>query len=223
MATVILKPIEDTNIDSNLERVKSNRAYWDYIASDDNDRAYITCADGARVDSTSTFKMGLDSSVTLPNYFKVNNIKIMGEVFTNESNAKRITSAGASFGYTAGTRIKSTKDVEYSCADGSTTTFSNNFDGFDTSVEYTPADFDNVLMTMKVYGQAASDSKSIKVEIDYINMELDYTPIEKNVMYVRSGGSWIACTPYKKINGTWVEQDVNFLGSSNLSSLYYKG
>lgn len=51
-----------------------------------------------------------------------------------------------------------------------------------------------------------------------------YATVEVEAIYLKQNGSWTQCSNiYKKINGVWVEQSPNFLGTSNINSLYYKG
>lgn len=75
-------------------------------------------------------------------------------------------------------------------------------------------------MTLQISGvHAASNSlKSGAFSLDQLFIYVDYEPV---FLSVRKNDEWIECSNvYQKINGIWVEQNVDFLGQTNkLSTL----
>ena len=75
-------------------------------------------------------------------------------------------------------------------------------------------------MTLQISGvhAASSSAKSGAFSLDQLFIYVDYEPV---FLSVRKNDKWIECSNvYQKVNGIWVEQNVDFLGQTNkLSTL----
>ena len=75
-------------------------------------------------------------------------------------------------------------------------------------------------MTLQISGvhAASSSAKSGAFSLDQLFIYVDYEPV---FLSVRKNDEWIECSNvYQKVNGIWVEQNVDFLGQTNkLSTL----
>lgn len=70
-------------------------------------------------------------------------------------------------------------------------------------------------MTLQISGvhSASSSAKSGALSLDQLFIFVDYEPV---FLSVKQSGTWVECSNvYQKVNGIWVEQDVDFLGRIN--------
>ena len=70
-------------------------------------------------------------------------------------------------------------------------------------------------MTLQISGvhSASSSAKSGAFSLDQLFIYVDYEPV---FLSVKQSGTWVECSNvYQKVNGVWVEQDVDFLGRTN--------
>lgn len=230
MGTFILKPISDLDLSQQGDWTKKTKhAFATYFATIDNDRAYILAASN---DSMSSGIVGLGmayDTVTynLPEYFTVQDIRMVG-LMTATGNALVSNSA----------KIKGTlqiADNNYNfdyiifASNVENVNYSKSVSNLDTTHIFNAEDFNSDNLRFDFYGQAQTSNQKKaesynRLEIDSMNLEVDYTEVElSKTLYIKSNGTWEQCTPYKKINGVWVQQDLSFLGSSNIAQLYYKG
>lgn len=75
-------------------------------------------------------------------------------------------------------------------------------------------------MTLQISGvhSASSSAKSGAFSLDQLFIYVDYEPV---FLSVKQGGTWVECSNvYQKVNGIWVEQDVDFLGRTNKSPAF---
>lgn len=70
-------------------------------------------------------------------------------------------------------------------------------------------------MTLQISGvhSASSSAKSGAFSLDQLFIYVDYEPV---FLSVKQSGTWVECSNvYQKVNGVWIEQDVDFLGRTN--------
>lgn len=230
MGTFILKPISDLDLSQQGDWTKKkDRTFATYFATVDNDRAYILAASNSSM-SSGVVGLGMTyDTVTynLPEYFTVQDIRMVG-LMTATGDALVSNSA----------KIKGTLQIADNNYNFDYITFASNVENvnysksvsnLDTTHIFNVEDFNSDNLRFDFYGQAQTSNQKKaeshnRLEIDSMNLEVDYAEVElSKTLYIKSSGTWKQCTPYKKINGVWAQQDSSFLGSSNIAQLYYKG
>lgn len=231
MGTFILKPISDLDLSQQGDWTKkhNNRTFATYFATVDDDRAYILAASNSSI-SSGIVGLGMaydNATYTLPEYFTIQDIRMVG-LMTATGDALVSNSA----------KIKGTLQIADNNYNFDYITFASNVENvnylksvsnLDTTHIFNAEDFNSDNLRFDFYGQAQTSNQKKaesrnRLEIDSMNLEVDYTEVElSKTLYIKSNNTWKQCTPYKKINGVWVQQDASFLGSSNIAQLYYKG
>lgn len=155
---------------------------------------------------------------------------------SNGSHAGKFTVNSVTFTVTARTTTKHNKDIShisYWVAGGTQqsdvtkdyTNFSISYSAAELGIanrvynSFDEGDFEATVQTTGLKSDEKHDDFQIRVTQLYLT--IDYNPL--STLYIRQNNVWKQCTPYKKINGVWTQQDSTFLGSSNIAQLYYKG
>ena len=181
----------------------------------DNDSTYIyqTISNTSSESLDSRFVFGSNGSHT--GKFTVNSVTFTVTARTTTKHSKDI--AHISYWVTGGTQQSDvTKDytnfsISYSAAElGIANRVYNSFD---------EGDFEATIETAGL--KSADKNDDFQIRVTQLYLTIDYNPLSS--LYIRQNNVWKQCTPYKKINGVWTQQDSTFLGSSNIAQLYYKG
>lgn len=156
---------------------------------------------------------------------------------SNGSHAGKFTVNSVTLTVTARTTTKHNKDVShisYWVAGGTQqsdvtknyTNFSISYSAAELGIaanqvynSFDEGDFEATVQTTGLKSDDKHDDFQIRVTQLYLT--IDYNPLSS--LYIRQNNVWKQCTPYKKIDGVWTQQDPSFLGSSNIAQLYYKG
>lgn len=224
MGTMIFKPVSDVNISSVGDWARSNSklTYAAHLLTADDETLSM---EGKSNTGSFTIQMALDESSLTAASFQVTCVRARG-VYDIGKNA---TKGLVNFSFDVWPDYPSgTLDFTLNMATGATSQNVTYSIGCDTYVA-DGSEGNNITnwgpFTLQVSGThtASSGSKSGAMGLDQVIIEIDYEPLP-SYMYVKQNGSWVQCSNvYKKVNGVWVEQSADFLGSSNISSLYYKG
>lgn len=225
MGTMIFKPVSDVNTSSVGDWEMSNKK-WTYAAllnSFDDDYVYMRGM--SQSTGNFTIQMVLDESTLTTPSFQITNIRATGIY----SAGKYLTTGNMSFtfdfcpnapegplSFNLNLAAK-TEQTNKSFSIGSDDWTQSGSEG--NSVDgWSP-------LTLQVAGTHDSTvtGKNGAMSLDQLAIEIDYEPLPSYI-YVKQNGSWVQCSNvYKKVNGVWVEQSTDFLGTSNISSLYCKG
>ena len=156
---------------------------------------------------------------------------------SNGSHAGKFTVNSVTLTVTARTTTKHNKDIahiSYWVAGGTQqsdvtkdyTNFSISYSAAELGIaanqvynSFDEGDFEATVQTTGLKSDDKHDDFQIRVTQLYLT--IDYNPLSS--LYIRQNNVWKQCTPYKKIDGVWTQQDPSFLGSSNIAQLYYKG
>ena len=157
---------------------------------------------------------------------------------SNGSHAGKFTVNSVTLTVTARTTTKHDKDVShisYWVAGGTQqsdvtkdyTNFSISYSAAELGIAanqvYNSFDEGNFEATVQTAGLKSDDKHDdFQIRVTQLYLTIDYNPLP-SYFYIRQNNVWKQCTPYKKINGVWTQQDPSFLGSSNIAQLYYKG
>lgn len=225
MGRMIFRPISDIDV-SNIggwEKSNSKMSCAAALANLDDEYIYMR----GKETSTGTIKLqlGLDES-TKPDCFSFH-IKSIG-VGTTYSSGRHLTTGtidiavdllSNSFTNTSGSSIL-TQQFSLDPNQTNDSIFTNYSRGVSSSNTYIDSLQNFGPMTLQISGaHAASNSvKSGAFSLDQLFIYVDYEPV---FLSVRKNDEWIECSNvYQKVNGIWVEQNVDFLGQTNkLSTL----
>lgn len=157
---------------------------------------------------------------------------------SNGSHAGKFTVNSVTLTVTARTTTRHNKDVSYisywvaggtqqSDVTKDYTSFSISYSAAELGIaanqvynSFDEGDFEATVQTAGLKSDDKNDDFQIRVTQLYLT--IDYNPLP-SYLYIRQNNVWKQCTPYKKIDGVWTQQDPSFLGSSNIAQLYYKG
>lgn len=220
--TITLLPISDISVSGAWEIHNTHPSYAAYLASQDNDWAFINGERGTTVTGTLVMKMGWDSSITLPSYFETTAFRVKGVTEVGSKVEDAFINVHFEFG---------SGDPNGGMSEKITTMGRSNYMFSREFAEYahngipsTPDELDVMELTITVSVTVPTSFSAFaarRFKMDYIAVEMDIE--DKTQLYIRQNNVWKQCVPYKKINGVWVQQDASFLGSSNIAQLYYKG
>lgn len=225
MATMIFRPVSDIDVSGIGGWEKSNSNMSCAAALVNLDDEYIYMKGRAQSNGTITLQLALDES-TRPDYFNfhITNIGI-GGIYSSGNNLKTGTIdttldlLSNSFTNTAGSSILT---QQLSLSSGQTNAhISANYARGVTSINTYIDSLQNFgPMTLQISGVhvASSSAKSGAFSLDQLFVNVDYEPV---FLSVRQNDQWIECSNvYQKINGIWVEQNVDFLGQTNKLSTF---
>lgn len=225
MATMIFRPVSDIDVSSIGDWEKSNSNMSCAAALVNLDDEYIYMKGKAESNGTIKLQLALDES-TKPDCFSfhITNIGIEG-IYSSGKNlttgtidttldllSNSFTNASGSSILTRQLLLNSNQTnarilANYSRGVGSTNTYIDSLQNFGP-------------MTLQISGvhEASSSTKSGALSLDQLFINVDYEPV---FLSVRQDDQWIECSNvYQKVNGIWVEQNVDFLGQTNkLSTL----
>ena len=182
----------------------------------DNDSTYIyqTISNTSSEYLDSRFVFGSNGSHT--GKFTVNSVTLTVTARTTTKHDKDI--AHISYWVAGGTQQSDvTKDytnfsISYSAAEL----------GIAANQVYNSFDEGDFEATVQTTGLKSDDKHDdFQIRVTQLYLTINYNPLSS--LYIRQNNVWKQCTPYKKINGVWTQQDSTFLGSSNIAQLYYKG
>lgn len=225
MGTMIFKPVSDIDVSSagDWELSNSKLTYAAHLLNDDDETISMQ---GKNNTGSFTIQMALDESTLTAASFSVTCVRARGVYDIGKNATKGQVNfyfnvwpdypGGDTLDFTLNMATGSTvRDVAYSIDCESY--IAGGFEG-NSIAGWGP-------YTLEVSGihTASTTAKSGAMGVDQFVIEMDYDPLV-SYAYIKQNGSWVQCSNvYKKVNGIWVEQSADFLGSSNISSLYYKG
>lgn len=220
MATMIFRPVSDIDISNIGEWEKSNSKMSCAAALVNLDDEYIYMKGRAESNGTIKLQLALDES-TRPDCFSfhITNIGVKG-VYSSGDNLTTGTInttldlLSNSFTNSAGSSILT---QQLSLGSGQTNAYVSA--NYSRGVTSTNTYIDNLQnfgpMTLQLSGvhAASSSTKSGAFSLDQLFIYVNYEPV---FLSIKQNGTWVECSNvYQKVNGIWVEQDVNFLGYTN--------
>lgn len=220
MATMIFRPVSDIDISNIGEWEKSNSKMSCAAALVNLDDEYIYMKGRAESNGTIKLQLALDES-TRPDCFSfhITNIGVKG-VYSSGDNLTTGTInttldlLSNSFTNRAGSSILT---QQLSLGSGQTNAYVSA--NYSRGVTSTNTYIDNLQnfgpMTLQLSGvhAASSSTKSGAFSLDQLFIYVNYEPV---FLSIKQNGTWVECSNvYQKVNGIWVEQDVNFLGYTN--------
>ena len=225
MGRMVFRPVSDIDVSNIGDWEKSNSKMSCAAALVNLDDEYIYMK--GRAESTGNIKLqlGLDES-TRPDCFSfhitnigVEGIYSAGRNLTTGNIDTTLDLLSNSFTNRAGSSIL-TQQLSLSSGQTNAHISANYSRGVSPYNTYIDSLQNFGPMTLQISGvHAASNSaKSGAFSLDQLFIYVDYEPV---FLSVRKNDQWIECSNvYQKINGIWVEQNVDFLGQTNkLSTL----
>ena len=225
MGRMVFRPVSDIDVSGIGGWEKSNSKMSCTAALVNLDDEYIYMRGRAESNGTIKLQLALDES-TRPDCFSfhITNIGVEG-VYSSGNHLKTGTInttldlLSNSFTNYAGSSIL-TKQLSLS-SDQTNAHISANYSRGVTSINTYIDSLQNFgPMTLQISGvhAASSSAKSGAFSLDQLFIYVDYEPV---FLSVRKNDEWIECSNvYQKVNGIWVEQNVDFLGQTNkLSTL----
>ena len=225
MGRMVFRPVSDIDVSNigNWERSNSKMSCAAALVNLDDEYIYMR----GRAESNGTIKLqlALDES-TKPDCFNfhIKSIGVEG-VYSSGNHLKTGTInttldlLSNSFTNYAGSSIL-TKQLSLSSDQTNAHISANYSRGVTSSNTYIDSLQNFGPMTLQISGvhAASSSAKSGAFSLDQLFIYVDYEPV---FLSVRKNDKWIECSNvYQKVNGIWVEQNVDFLGQTNkLSTL----
>lgn len=225
MERMIFRPVSDLDVSGIGGWEKSNSKMSCTAALVNLDDEYIYMRGRAESNGTIKLQLALDES-TRPDCFSfhITNIGVEG-VYSSGNHLKTGTInttldlLSNSFTNSAGSSIL-TKQLSLSSGQTNAHISANYSRGVTSINTYIDSLQNFGPMTLQISGvhAASSSAKSGAFSLDQLFIYVDYEPV---FLSVRKNDKWIECSNvYQKVNGIWVEQNVDFLGQTNkLSTL----
>lgn len=225
MERMIFRPVSDLDVSGIGGWEKSNSKMSCAAALVNLDDEYIYMKGKAESNGTIKLQLGLDES-TKPDCFSfhIKSIGVEG-VYSSGNHLKTGTInttldlLSNSFTNYAGSSIL-TKQLSLSSGQTNAHISANYSRGVTSINTYIDSLQNFGPMTLQISGvhAASSSAKSGAFSLDQLFIYVDYEPV---FLSVRKNDKWIECSNvYQKVNGIWVEQNVDFLGQTNkLSTL----
>ena len=225
MERMIFRPVSDLDVSGIGGWEKSNSKMSCTAALVNLDDEYIYMRGRAESNGTIKLQLALDES-TRPDCFSfhITNIGVEG-VYSSGNHLKTGTInttldlLSNSFTNSAGSSIL-TKQLSLSSGQTNAHISANYSRGVTSINTYIDSLQNFGPMTLQISGvhAASSSAKSGAFSLDQLFIYVDYEPV---FLSVRKNNEWIECSNvYQKVNGIWVEQNVDFLGQTNkLSTL----
>lgn len=220
MATITLRPTADSSLGHSCSSGSSGYMLINEASADD-DSTYIyqSVSNNSSGSSTSQFK----ASGSIDTKIKISSIELLVRAKTTKSNTADTAQLYYNLYFNGIEGISNGGDITTSYANYSKTYNAADFglgdtvfDNFDTA---------NLVVHIQTAGDKAKNKHDdFQNRVTQVYLLVTYEPVIEKSIYVKQNGSWVQCSNvYKKVNGVWVEQSADFLGTSNISSLYYKG
>ena len=225
MGRMVFRPVSDIDVSNIGDWEKSNSKMSCAAALVNLDDEYIYMRGRAESNGTIKLQLALDES-TRPDCFSfhITNIGVEG-VYSSGNHLKTGTInttldlLSNSFTNSAGSSIL-TKQLSLSSGQTNAHISANYSRGVTSINTYIDSLQNFGPMTLQISGvhAASSSAKSGAFSLDQLFIYVDYEPV---FLSVRKNDKWIECSNvYQKVNGIWVEQNVDFLGQTNkLSTL----
>lgn len=220
MERMIFRPVSDLDVNGIGGWEKSNSKMSCAAALVNLDDEYIYMKGRAESNGTIKLQLGLDES-TRPNCFSfhiknigVEGIYSSGRNLTTGNIDTTLDLLSNSFTNRAGSSIL-TQQLSLSSGQTNAHISANYSRGVSPYNTYIDSLQNFGPMTLQISGvHAASSSAKIGAfSLDQLFIYVDYEPV---FLSVRKNDEWIECSNvYQKVNGIWVEQNVDFLGRTN--------
>ena len=225
MERMIFRPVSDLDVSCIGGWEKSNSKMSCTAALVNLDDEYIYMRGRAESNGTIKLQLALDESTRPVCFsFHITNIGVEG-VYSSGNHLKTGTInttldlLSNSFTNSAGSSIL-TKQLSLSSGQTNAHISANYSRGVTSINTYIDSLQNFGPMTLQISGvhAASSSAKSGAFSLDQLFIYVDYEPV---FLSVRKNDEWIECSNvYQKVNGIWVEQNVDFLGQTNkLSTL----
>ena len=220
MERMVFRPVSDIDVSNIGDWEKSNSKMSCAAALVNLDDEYIYMR--GRETSTGNIKLqlGLDES-TRPDCFSfhITNIGVGGTYSSGKNLTTGTIDTTLELLSNSFTNALGSNKLEYQISLDSNQTNARIAANYSRYIDSSSTDIDELRdfgpMTLQISGvhSASSSAKSGAFSLDQLFIYVDYEPV---FLSVKQGGTWVECSNvYQKINGIWVEQDVDFLGRTN--------
>ena len=220
MERMVFRPVSDIDVSNIGDWEKSNSKMSCAAALVNLDDEYIYMR--GRETSTGNIKLqlGLDESTT-PNCFSfhIKNIGVGGTYSSGKNLTTGTIDTTLELLSNSFTNALGSNKLEYQISLDSNQTNAHIAANYSRYIDSSSTDIDELRdfgpMTLQISGvhSASSSVKSGAFSLDQLFIYVDYEPV---FLSVKQGGTWVECSNvYQKVNGIWVEQDVDFLGRTN--------
>ena len=220
MGRMVFRPVSDIDISNIGDWEKSNSKMSCAAALVNLDDEYIYMR--GRETSTGNIKLqlGLDES-TRPDCFSfhIKNIGVEGIYSAGKSLTTGTINTTLELLSNSFTNALGSNKLEYQISLDSNQTNARIAANYSRYIDSSSTDIDELRdfgpMTLQISGvhSASSSAKSGAFSLDQLFIYVDYEPV---FLSVKQSGTWVECSNvYQKVNGIWVEQDVDFLGRTN--------
>ena len=220
MGRMVFRPVSDIDVSNIGDWEKSNSKMSCAAALVNLDDEYIYMR--GRETSTGNIKLqlGLDES-TRPNCFSfhIKNIGVEGIYSAGKSLTTGTINTTLELLSNSFTNALGSNKLEYQISLDSNQTNARIAANYSRYIDSSSTDIDELRdfgpMTLQISGvhSASSSAKSGAFSLDQLFIYVDYEPV---FLSVKQSGTWVECSNvYQKVNGVWVEQDVDFLGRTN--------
>lgn len=220
MATVILRPTADSSLGHSCSSGSSGYLMIDDTSADgDSTYIYQSISSTSSASASSKFKI----SGTSVGKVKISSITLTINAKTSKGNSSDTASMSYSLSCNGKSGASGSASLTTSYADYSKTYSASDFGIADTVFD--SFDAANLIVQIDTSGKKdAGKNGSFQNRVTQVYLLVTYEPVIEKSIYIKQNGSWAQCSNvYKKVNGVWVEQSMDFLGTSDISSLYYKG
>lgn len=225
MGRMVFRPVSDIDVSNIGDWEKSNSKMSCAAALVNLDDEYIYMK--GRAESTGNIKLqlGLDES-TRPDCFSfhITNIGVEGIYSAGKNLTTGTIDTTLDLLSNSFTNSTGTSKLEYQISLDSNQTNARIAANYSRDVGSKNTYIDELRdfgpMTLQISGvhSASSSAKSGAFSLDQLFIYVDYEPV---FLSVKQGGTWVECSNvYQKVNGIWVEQDVDFLGRTNKSPAF---
>lgn len=224
MGRMVFRPVSDIDVSNIGGWEKSNSKMSCAAALVNLDDEYIYMKGRAESNGTIKLQLALDES-TRPDCFSfhitnigVEGIYSAGKNLTKGTIKTTLDLLSNSFTNSTGTSISSKLECQLPSLSSNQTNAHiavRYFRGLDSENTYIDELRDFGPMTLQISGvhSASSSAKSGAFSLDQLFIYVDYEPV---FLSIKQNGTWVECSNvYQKVNGIWVEQDVDFLGYTN--------
>ena len=220
MGRMVFRPVSDIDVSNIGDWEKSNSKMSCAAALVNLDDEYIYMR--GRETSTGNIKLqlGLDES-TRPDCFSfhIKNIGVEGIYSAGKSLTTGTINTTLELLSNSFTNALGSNKLEYQISLDSNQTNARIAANYSRYIDSSSTDIDELRdfgpMTLQISGvhSASSSAKSGAFSLDQLFIYVDYEPV---FLSVKQSGTWVECSNvYQKVNGVWVEQDVDFLGRTN--------
>ena len=220
MATLYLRPTSDSSLGHSCSSGSSGYTLVNEASADD-DSTYIyqSVSNTSNSSVTSVFKV----SGSVNSKIKISSLQLQVRAKTTKSESKDTAQLYYNLYFNGVEGSSSSSGITTSYANYGKTYNASDF-GFGDTV-FDSFDAANLIVQIDTSGEKnLSKNDGFQNRVTQVYLLVTYEPVIEKSIYIKQNGSWAQCSNvYKKVNGVWVEQSMDFLGTSDISSLYYKG